>query len=269
MKSTRRAFLRSTFFGTPAAAFCYGSVIEKQLIDLTRTDIPIPSRHSQLDGLSVAVMADFHHDDFGDDDLIARAVDRINREQVDLVMLAGDYISQDPVALSPLLAELRNLQPKLGSFAVFGNHDRWHGNANLSRLFEEAGITLLDNEIVEFPSFTVAGLDSFWGGQPDLPGVLHRASADKPILLGWHEPDTFSLYRDDRVILQMSGHTHGGQVCAPVYGPILLPRYGKRFPYGHYRRERSSLFVTRGIGTLTIPTRFLCAPEVAILTMRA
>ncbi|HRQ90871.1 MAG TPA: metallophosphoesterase, partial [Bacteroidia bacterium] len=70
-----------------------------------------------------------------------------------------------------------------------------------------------------------------------------------------------------RVALQVSGHTHGGQIRAPFYGPVLLPDYGQTYPYGHYRRDATSLFVTRGIGTLTVPARILCPPEVAMLRL--
>ncbi|MDF1858586.1 MAG: metallophosphoesterase [Verrucomicrobiales bacterium] len=270
MNFTRRRFLsRSLFYGTPAVAFGYGSLIEKRLIDVTRTDIPLSGAHSHLDGMKIAVMGDFHHDDFGDNHLIRRAVKAINDEQVDLVMLVGDFVSSDPRALEPLCAELQHLRPNIRSFAVYGNHDRWHSSISLSRMLAEAEIKLLTNEVVEFQEFAVAGLDSVWGGAPDLPRTFAKCPENKPILLGWHEPDTFDHYQDPRVALQMSGHTHGGQVCAPVYGPILLPEYGRTYPYGHYRKEQSSLFVTRGIGTLTIPTRFLCAPEVAILTLRS
>jgi predicted MPP superfamily phosphohydrolase len=105
-------------------------------------------------------------------------------------------------------------------------------------------------------------------GFKDSSSYFQNIPADKPILLAWHEPDTFDFYSDPRIALQLSGHTHGGQICAPVVGPLLLPEYGRKYPYGLYRRGTANLFVTRGIGTLTIPARFLCAPEVAILSLK-
>ncbi|MCG8601751.1 MAG: metallophosphoesterase [Verrucomicrobiales bacterium] len=266
--SRRKILTRLAFYGTPVAAFGYGSLIEKKIVSVTKQDIPLQDRFAGLDGFRVAVMGDFHHDDFGDDELIRRAVKTINREGVDLVMLVGDFVSEDARALRPLCDELKNLRPRLGTFAVYGNHDRWHVGSSLRSHFTNAGIRLLTNEVVQFPEVTVAGLDSIWGGAPDLPGTFSRAPDAKPVIAGWHEPDTFNLYRNPHMVLQVSGHTHGGQVCAPVKGPLLLPRYGKLFPYGLYRKEQSSLFVTRGIGTLSIPARFLCPPEVALLTFR-
>jgi predicted MPP superfamily phosphohydrolase len=253
----------------PLSCFGYGSLIEKRLIDVTRTDIPLGPDYTNLDGLKIALLSDFHHDDFGDNSLIARAVEIINEEQVDLVMLAGDYISDDRTALKPLFNELRNLRPGIGTFGVLGNHDRWHLHDSLYTLAEDAGVRMLVNEAVEFDNFILSGIDSCWGGRPDLAGTLQPTHPDKAVITGWHEPDTFDTYDDSRIILQMSGHTHGGQVCSPAVGPILLPQYGRNYPYGHYQSGDRSLFVTRGIGTMTIPARFLCAPEVAILTLKA
>ncbi|NRB74059.1 MAG: metallophosphoesterase [Verrucomicrobiales bacterium] len=270
IKSSRRDWiLRSIFFGTPLACFGYGSLIEKHLIDVTRADIPLKPEFGSLDGLKIALMSDFHHDDFGDNAFIARAVQTVNDEQVDLVMLAGDYISDDRAALEPLFNELRHLRPGIGTFAVLGNHDRWHLHNSLFALSEDAGVRLLINEAVEYDNFIISGIDSCWGGRPNLEVTLKPTHPDKPVITGWHEPDTFDTYNDPRIILQMSGHTHGGQVCAPAIGPILLPQYGRKYPYGHYQQGDGSLFVTRGIGTMTIPTRFLCAPELAILTLKA
>lgn len=269
MNLSRRNWLgRLAFYGTPVTAFGYGSLVEKRWAYVTRTEIPLSPDHSHLDGLRIAVMGDFHHDDFGDDDLIRRAVDRIHAEKVDVVLLVGDYISSEVSAMEPLCAQLSRLRARLGVFGVLGNHEGWHFDEAIPRLLGEAGVRLLVNESAEFDDFVVAGLDSYWAGRPDPAFALRAVAKDKPVLAGWHEPDTFDSWTDPRLALQVSGHTHGGQVCAPLYGPILLPQFGKNYPYGHYRKGNRSLFVTRGIGTLNIPARFLCAPEVGILTMR-
>lgn len=268
-RPTRRLLLRHLFYGTPVVGLAYGSGFEKRWLSVTRKTIPLAPQHAHLDGIKVGVMADFHHDDFGDDDLVRRAVARLNDEAVDLVLLAGDYVSDDPSALKPLCHALTDLRPRFGTFAVAGNHDRWHVDPDFLRDgLLEAGVRLLIDETVDLGEFCVAGMDSIWGGNPRLPYALATLPPEKPVVVAWHEPDTFLLHQDERIALQVSGHTHGGQVCAPAWGPILLPRYGKVFPYGLYREEDRHLFVTRGIGTLSIPARFLCSPEVAILSLR-
>ena len=87
--------------------------------------------------------------------------------------------------------------------------------------------------------------------------------------MGWHEPDPFDEIDDPRLALQVSGHTHGGQVCAPFFGAIQLPSYGKKYVAGRFERGDSQLYVTRGIGSMGVPVRFCCPPEIAFLTFRA
>lgn len=265
--SRRKWLFRSVFYGSPAFGFAYGSGVEKRWLDVTRVEVPLHPRHSALAGMKLAVIGDFHHDDFGDDRLIARAVETVNSEGVDLVFLVGDYISENPAGIEPLCRQLENLQPRLGTFGVWGNHDRRHAGRTLVHALRRAGVQMLDNATRQFPGFCIAGMDSYRGGRPKLAETIGQLPPDKPVLLAWHEPDTFDLHRDPRIAMQLSGHTHGGQIRAPVLGPILLPEHGRKYPYGLYQREGSSLFVTRGIGTLTIPVRFLCAPEVAILSL--
>jgi len=266
--SRRNLLLRLALYGTPVAGFGYGSLIEKNLLSVSRFAVPVSGDRAGLHGLKVGLMSDFHHDDFGNESLIRRAVKTLNKEGVDIVILAGDYISDQIEAMESLCSVLSELRPRLGSFGVLGNHDGWHFDESIPRLLEHAGVRLLVNEAVDFPEFAVAGADSYWAGRPDLVHTLRATEKDKPVILGWHEPDTFDYYQDPRVTLQVSGHTHGGQICAPVYGPMLLPRYGKNYPFGHYQKHNRSLYVTRGMGTLDIPARFLCTPEVAILTLR-
>lgn len=266
--SRRNLLARLAFYGSPIAAFGYGSLIERHWLDITRSDIPLAGRYNHLDGLKIAVMGDFHFDDWGSRRLIASAVKAINAESVDAVVLVGDYISNQVGAMEPLCEELSQLRAKFGTFGVMGNHDCWHFDAAIPRLLKEAGVRLLRNRAADCGEFAIAGIDSHWAGHADLKFAVNGLDPEKPVISGWHEPDTFDFYKDPRTILQVSGHTHGGQVRAPFYGPLLLPEFGRKYPYGHYRKNDSSLFVTRGIGTLNIPARFLCRPEVAILTMR-
>src|SRR5690606_33385510 len=135
---------------------------------------------------------DFHHDDYGDSGLIRRAVGAINDEGVDLVILAGDYISSDATGIAPLCEELRHLRPRLATLGVLGNHDRWDPGLIRSTL-EEAGVSVLVNEAREFPGFAVAGPDTHCGRRADLLRALGGVAPGKPVLLAWHEPDTFDL----------------------------------------------------------------------------
>ena len=122
-------------------------------------------------------------------------------------------------------------------------------------------------------SFAVVGLESVWGGDPDYHFATQALPADMPRILSMHEPDYFDNVGGlpdslTRPILQVSGHTHGGQVCAPFIGPILLPSWGKKYPAGLFGTPGRQLYVTRGVGTIGPSARFLCRPEVTLLTLR-
>ena len=268
MRLSRRNWLGGLALGGGAIGVSgYAVATERHRLDVTRKVITLPERHASISGMKIAVMGDFHHDDFGDDALIRRAVSTINREKVDFVFLVGDYISTDSRAVVPLAEELGNLNSRFGTFGVMGNHDRWHFSPAHQKTLEKAGVRMLVNEAGEFDQFTILGMNSYRRGLPSFSSILGKSFGQKPVILGWHEPDTFATYEEPGIALQVSGHTHGDQICAPFYGPIILPANGKRYPYGLYRRGETSLFVTRGIGTLTLPIRFLCPPELALITL--
>lgn len=269
MSFSRRALLsRLALYGIPTATAGYACGWEKNHLSVSRVTIPLQEKDRDLDGITIALMADFHHDDYGSDALVAHAVRTINEAAVDLVILAGDYISRDLAPMPDLCRVLSAAKSRLGTYAVLGNHDCWHYHSDMPRMLNDAGIHLLVDEHISFDKFSLVGMQSIWGGRPKFEETIKAVSPASPVLLAWHEPDTFDDYESDRVVLQVSGHTHGGQICAPFYGPIQLPAYGKRYPYGHYHKDHRSLFVTRGIGTLTLPMRFLCPPELALLTLR-
>ncbi len=273
--TSRRNFLRLGFYGTGVGAFGYGSLIERRSPRIERVTCPLPEAHEGLDGLRIAVMSDFHHDDFHDDGLIGGAIESMNALKPDLVMFPGDFISSDVAGMDALVGHFRRIESRLGAFACLGNHDQWNAPEGVTKQLERGGVSLLKNAASELRSprtgerFMIAGLESAWSGDPDLSKTLRGVNGDVPVLLGWHEPDPFDSITDGRVLLQMSGHTHGGQVCAPFYGAIQLPRYGHKYVAGLFGDEQARLYVTRGIGSMGVPVRFCCPPEISLITLRA
>ncbi|MEM7698736.1 MAG: metallophosphoesterase [Verrucomicrobiota bacterium] len=265
---SRRNLLRTGLYGGLASGLgtaCYSRFGEARWLDLHELKIPLTPAQSDLDGIRLTVLTDFHHDEWGDSEYIDEVVRQVNAENLDFVILAGDFITNDIHAFPELVDRLSRLTANRGVFAMLGNHDHWHYDPIIDKLFSELGIRLLRNEATIFDQFAVVGLESNWGGRPDLSKALARVPPEMPVILGWHEPDNFDLYDDPRIILQVAGHTHGGQVCAPIHGPILLPSHGRKYARGHFQRRSSHLFVTRGIGISGVPFRFLCRPEIPIL----
>lgn len=281
--TTRRKILTYGIRGgflAGCGSFAYGSLIERKHPQIERIDAPLPERFRALDGLTIGFLTDFHHDEFQNNQMMGGAIDLLNSLDPDLVMLGGDYISHEMSGLDSLTPHLARLSPRLGTFGVLGNHDMWTDRVGITRRLENDGkVTVLNNahRVLQYQDtdFAVGGLESIWGGNPDVHQLSDGLASELPMVVGWHEPDPFDqLVRSplqDQAVLQLSGHTHGGQVRAPFYGAIKKVSYGQHYVAGLFRPQpnRASLYVNRGIGSMGVPVRFLCPPEITLITMRA
>ena len=250
--------------------------IEPGYLSITRRNISCGKKAPGLDGVRIGLLSDFHFRPDDDHDLLETVISKVREERLDLIALTGDFMSRDPRVIAPLLEHLRKLNPAHGVFAVLGNHDGWAGNrAVIRRQFENAGISFLINQhsriSIRNESLAVAGTDFVWLGKPDPARTLKGISADTPVLALVHEPDyfdTMAAHRD--ILLQLSGHTHGGQCRVPLIGYVpRTVKMGKNYNYGEYSRGESKLFVTRGVGTVGPRVRFACPPELAVLTLKS
>lgn len=269
----RRALLRLGGLGLcGSGAAGYASGPGRRVV-VEKVECPLRPKHAHLDGLRVVVLSDFHHDDFPRDGVVTDAVNAANAFRPHLTLLVGDYVSSDPSAMERLVPLLSPLRAEMGVFAVMGNHDHDTDPEAIEQALVAGGLTVLRDRSRRFAhgggAFSLAGLESHWTGVPDWKAMQEALPAGEPIILGWHEPDTFvETQEDPRLALQVSGHTHGGQICAP-WGPLVLPRYGQRYPRGLYTEGGSALYVTRGVGVLDYPFRFFCPAEASCLTLKA
>lgn len=262
--------------GGMAGSFAHAGWVEPSLLSITRRDIRCHQLPPALDGLRVGLMADFHYRPGTDDEVVQAAVNQANRENLDLLALAGDFADHDSVVLAPLLEHLQQAGTTHGVFAVMGNHDGWCSGRGLTRrLFEKSGISFLINQhsqlSIRGETLAVAGTDFVWKGKPDPAKTLAGIRAEVPVISMVHEPDYFDVMtRHRNIMLQLSGHTHGGQCRVPGIGYVPAKvRYGKKYIEGEYARDGSKIFVTRGVGTTGLRVRFACPPELAILTLRS
>ena len=203
--------------------------------------------------------------------MIEKAVAMANSLNPDLVVLTGDYVWQVLEAIDELAPILANLNARYGVYSTLGNHDYWLDADAITETMEAAGLPVLVNQGLTIQqgggSFYLAGLDDGWSGNPDLDATLEGSKPEDPVILLCHEPDLADPFsKDDRVDVQLSGHTHGGQVRLPHLPPFYLPRYSGRFVSGFYQvtEHRIPLYVSRGIGTSVLPLRFLCRPEIGL-----
>ncbi|MDQ3935983.1 MAG: metallophosphoesterase, partial [Actinomycetota bacterium] len=209
---------------------------------------------------------------------VGRIVERVNREDVDLALLLGDFVDHeiaggDEPAPEAVARALGGLRARLGGVAVLGNHDWRYGGERVSAALAAEGIHVLENRAlpVETPDGRVwlAGVGDERLRLADPDAALDGVPPDEPAVLLTHDPDVFPRV-PERVALTVAGHLHGGQVGIPLVRRAVLPsRHGERFARGHVEEDGRHLYVTQGVGESGLPFRFAAPPEVAIVELRA
>ncbi|RMF28287.1 MAG: metallophosphoesterase [Cyanobacteria bacterium J083] len=272
------------------------SLIKTEPLQVERKSIAIANLPTFLQGKKIVQLSDFHYDGLRlSPDLLIEAITLANREEPDLILLTGDYVTDEPEPIRDLVKYLKKLRSKEGIYASLGNHDIYlpHSKQVVTHALESVGIHVLCNNIA-YPwgqALPIAGLADFWSGdfQPQL--ILPTLHPRQPRLVLSHNPDTARILKRWRVDLQLSGHTHGGQIYIPGYGPapILLQQIRKITPkplqrlipflqecsnvvsnwqwaQGLHYIGQNKLYVNRGLGTY-FPGRFFCPPELTVITL--
>jgi uncharacterized protein len=281
MKTSRRSFLKAlgqvAVGGSIALAGGYGysTRVEPSWLTVEQVQIPLKTLKPALEGFRIVQMSDFHLHPNTQIELIREAVAIANELKPDLIALTGDYVQQGADSIFELAPTLAALNAKYGVFTILGNHDLWT-NAEVVRAgLEQAGLPVLVNKGVALgiggETLYLAGLDDGWSGAPELNRALDNLPANALTILLAHEPDladTFAL--DGRISLQLSGHSHGGQVRLPGAGALILPYLGQKYDQGLYKVQEMWLYTTRGVGVGSIPMRINCPPEITeIILVRA
>jgi uncharacterized protein len=175
-------------------------------------------------------------------------------------------------AVFPCAALLSGIKARMGSFAVLGNHDAYANPALVASGLRSHGIPLLKNSCVPIERdgtrFWLAGIDDALEGRPDLGAAIKKIPAGETIILLAHEPDFADEAALTTVDLQLSGHSHGGQIWIPGIGAPWLPSLARKYPRGFYKIENMVLYTNIGIGTIRAPVRINCIPEVTHITLR-
>ena len=280
----RRRFLTAT--AAAAAGFAlYSGEIARHHIEITTPEIRLPDLPPAFDGFRMAQISDIHLDQFTEPFFLREAVERVNRLRADVVLLTGDFVTHQllPKRLAVRSAwHCANLLDALDCrrrFAVLGNHDVSVGATVVTAALAANGIQVLRNAWAPLERSSsrlwLAGLDDPVEGSPDIDKTLPdaiRGRSGEPVLLMCHAPDfadTLLAHPAGRsVALMISGHTHGGQVRIPLLGALDLPALGKKYVEGLFALEGMQLYVNRGIGTVGLPFRLNCPPEITLITLR-
>ena len=264
----RRTFVKRSFVAGAVglgASAGYGRFIERHAVEV----VPLELELGLPEPLTAAVLSDIHFDPLYETDYLEDVVARTNRLSPDLIFYTGDFLSRSAERLADLLTVLQKARAGVGSFAVLGNHDHKVGADRVTDAFTSSGIPVLRNRSVALPGrkdWYLTGLESYWSGAPRAASIANTPLHCRHILLV-HEPDSFDLLTDPRIALQLSGHTHGGQIRLPLLGAVCLPTWGKKYQAGLYTRGDRRLYVNRGIGTVDEHFRLNCRPEITLLKL--
>lgn len=282
---SRRSFLKGATFGVGSLAL-YAGEIERHWLEVTHKTIRIQGLSPAFDGMTIAQLSDIHLEEFTEPFLVREAIDEINRARPDMVLLTGDYVSAQVLPRNLTIDaawECGKLLSRIECstrYAIFGNHDIWAGEEHVGEALRSYAIPVLRNSYLPIERggsrLWLAGLDDPVYGQPDpdaaIPASIRNISHE-PVILMCHAPDYVDELRShpagQAVSLVLSGHTHGGQIRLPFVGPMHLPPGGRKYVEGLFHVDNMQLYVNRGIGSVGVPFRFDCRPEITVFTLRS
>jgi predicted MPP superfamily phosphohydrolase len=245
-------------------------------IEIADVELTLPRLTPAFDGYRLVQISDIHMGTWMNRDRLETVVDRINEQQPDLIAITGDFVTFNPVKkwAVELVPPLKRLSARDGAVAVMGNHDHWTDHRAVRAIIHDSGLIDLSNTIYTLERGTerlhIAGVDDYYYRQDDLPAVLDQLPEDGAAVLLAHEPD-FADHSAaaGRFDLQISGHSHGGQVILPFVGPIVLPSHGRKYPVGRYQVGDMIQYTNRGVGVVGFYVRINCRPEITVFTLRA
>lgn len=280
-KISRRKFLYAgAVVGLGAALSAEGFVQSNDPL-LVRLQITLKRLPRAFDGFTIAHLSDFHYEPHFSVVPIRKAVDLVNGVRPDLTVLTGDFVTvpvfnresflrksaQTAIPCAALLAQIQG--PK---YAIFGNHDATANPPLIVRSLEGQAIPVLRNRSLPIERgngrIWLAGIDDLLRGAPRIDLTLAGIPPDEATILLAHEPDYADQAAFFSVDLQLSGHSHGGQIWIPGIGAPWLPPMSRRYPRGLYRIKDLTLYTNLGIGTIRAPIRLNCPPEVTLITLR-
>ncbi len=266
-------------------------------LSIEKIAIKIEGLPASTKGSRIIQLSDLHYDGFRlSEEMLEQAINATNEAKADLVVLTGDYITDDPAPIYKLVKRLKNLQSRLGIYAVLGNHDIRDrtAKAEVTAALQSVDIKVLWNEIA-YPfgiNLPLVGLAEYWSKEFNPATIMNDLDDAIPRIVLSHNPDTAQILQKWRVDLQLSGHSHGGQIVLPDIGPLVLyymdfvrnipndirqlipflrPNYAKvlrhwEWAQGFHSVGKNQLYVNRGLGTY-LPGRLFCSPEVTLITL--
>ncbi|MDX8044866.1 metallophosphoesterase [Gracilibacillus sp. S3-1-1] len=279
----RRTFLKRLFggiigfFGLSGGTYYYAREIEPSMLETHFIDITSKNTPTSFDGYKIVQFTDTHLGFHYTIEQLTELINKINRLEPDLIVFTGDLIDNPQTyqldgRLIPLLSQLT---AKDGKYCIYGNHDHGgYGTDLLNDIFAQSDFELLQNEHRQITkngdTLYIAGIDDALLGNPDVEQAITGIPDDAFKILLAHEPDYADVAKNYPIDIQISGHSHGGQVQLPFIGYIYTPSLAQKYVEGGYTLGNYplQLYVSRGIGTTRLPYRFLCKPEITVYQLK-
>jgi len=281
LKLSRRDFLKISFRTIMTGVvgglvgFMYSTLVEIEWIDIQHVNLTLPRLPKEFNGYRMVQISDIHFDDWMTPVKISKTVDMVNQLEPDMIAITGDFVSMNHEHNEKaIIEEFGRLTPKDKIIAVLGNHDHWTDADLVRNILKESGIINVSNDIFALwrgsAPLYFCGVDDYWERKDRLDYILEILPNRGCAILLAHEPDyvdTSAL--TGRFDLQISGHSHGGQVIIPFIGPPMVPLYAEKYPVGLYRVKEMFLYTNRGIGMIPPRVRFNCRPEITVFTLKS
>lgn len=281
---TRRDFLRIlrntllSLFTLGSGSAVYAFLGEPAWVDVVEIDLPLPRLRGGFAGFRILQLSDIHMGGWMDRARLKHIVDVVRSQQIDLIVMTGDYVfghawtEHLEQAVDDFIQEISRLTTDHEVLAVLGNHDHWTDATRVREMLEHCGVIELNNDVHSFTrgadELHIAGVDDIWEHKDRLEDVYNRLPQAGTAILLAHEPDfADTSSQSARFDLQLSGHSHGGQVVIPFFGPPVLPYLGEKYPSGLYKVGEMLQYTNRGVGMIEPAVRFNCRPEITIFTL--
>ena len=278
---TRRNFIRLAAAAGVAAVAADSTLLEPNRPRIVRKEIALRRWPERLQGFTIALLSDFHYDPYFSAHPLKAAIGMVNGLRPDLIVLTGDFVSM-PVfsrddekaasAAEPCARLLRQMQAPHGLWAIMGNHDYSTDAGVVTDALQSQGIHVLANQSVAIEPqggrFWLSGVNDVLSETANLDSTLHSVPRDEATILLAHEPDYADYVAQHPVDLQLSGHSHGGQVRIPLVRPLYLPDLARKYVWGLYQIGPLTLYTNPGLGTVGLPVRWNCPPEITLLSLR-
>ncbi len=286
------------WFGITVAAFAlfiaalaaYSYYVGAREFAVVEESVEVPNWNPELNGFRVLAISDIHAgSNYAPEERLRYMVDQANAQNADIIVLLGDYVSESKLDRNRLNlpdgetgSELRipvatfaeifgGFRARHGVFAVIGNHDNWHNGSKIRAELERVGITVLENEIAEVNVQNnivwIWGIEDLWKNRRVPTEPFDGLADNRNMIAITHNPDSL-LQAPSQIALMFAGHSHGGQMNWPFFGPIAAVN-DARFMDGHAVVDGKHVYVTSGVGTSVIPFRFRVPPEIAVVTINS